>query len=387
MKRRRRRRRPIAWYFWAAAVTSPTLWAAEWSVQPSADVQVEYNDNVRLLPGHAADAAGGVLNAGLRMKRADERGYLSLTPTLRATRYDSRESLDGDDQMLKAEWSRRGEYSTWRVDAAWTRDTTLTSELEVSGLVQARKRRLLRYLAPSFSYAPSPRVTLGVNTAYTAVEYQDARFTGLVDYTYASADVSGRYQWSERTAVTGVVYATRLDAELIANRTDTTGMQLQLHSALSERWNVEASAGVRHSDGKGIVGQDADGWLAKLGLSRQDESGQWRLMISRSVDPSGTGVLVQRDQWLVTREQALTERWRLTASGQWSVNQDLPPLAASSDRDYRSAYLRLSRVLTPAWSVYAAYSYAWQEYTGALDQAERNAVMLGVHYSGTPVTE
>jgi len=288
---------------------------------------------------------------------------------------------------LKAEWSRRGEYSRWRVDAEWTRDTTLTSELEVSGLVQARKRRLLRYAAPSFSYALSPRVTLGVNAAYTAVEYEDAQFTGLVDYTYASTDLSWSYQWSEQTAVTGAVYGTRLDAAQIGNRTDTTGVQLRVRSALSDRWNGELGAGLRRSESKGITGYASDGWLTDLRLSREDEMGQWRLQVSRSLDPSGTGVLVQRDQWLVTREQALTERWHLTVGGQWSVNQDLQPLAASSDRDYRSAYLRLSRALTPAWNVHAVYTYAWQEYAGAADQAERNVVMLGVLYSGTPATE
>ena len=174
------------------------------------------------------------MNAGMRLKRADERGSLTVAPSLRATRYDSTEPLDSNDQDITGAWSRRGELGEWRMDAEWTRDTTLTSELEVSGLVQTRKRRLQRYLAPSFSYAVSPRSTLTVDAAYTAVAYGDAQFTGLVNYKYASTDLNWAYQWSEKTTVTGTIYGTRLKVAQLDSRTDTTGVQARLDSALSE---------------------------------------------------------------------------------------------------------------------------------------------------------
>ena len=327
------------------------------------------------------------MNAGMRLKRADERGSLTVAPSLRATRYDSTEPLDSNDQDITGAWSRRGELGEWRMDAEWTRDTTLTSELEVSGLVQTRKRRLQRYLAPSFSYAVSPRSTLTVDAAYTAVAYGDAQFTGLVNYKYASTDLNWAYQWSEKTTVTGTIYGTRLKVAQLDSRTDTTGVQARLDSALSERWDGEFSAGVRRSAGSGLAATVGNGWLMDINTTRKDEVGQWRLGVSRTADPSGIGVLVQRDQWQVTREQQLNDWWRGSAGAYWVVNKDLQSVAANQDRRYRYATLRLSRVLTRTWRVDAVYSYAWQRYAGEIDHAERNILMLGIHYSGEQGTE
>jgi len=368
-------------------VISPAAWAEEWSTQPWADASAEYSDNLQLIPGHSQGIVGGVMNAGMRLKRADERGSLTVAPSLRATRYDSTEPLDSNDQDITGAWSRRGELGEWRMDAEWTRDTTLTSELEVSGLVQTRKRRLQRYLAPSFSYAVSPRSTLTVDAAYTAVAYGDAQFTGLVNYKYASTDLNWAYQWSEKTTVTGTIYGTRLKVAQLDSRTDTTGVQARLDSALSERWDGELSAGVRRSDGSGLAATVGKGWLMDISATRKDEVGQWRLGVSRTVDPSGIGVLVQRDQWQVTREQQLNDWWRGSAGVYWVINKDLQSVAANQDRHYRYATLRLSRVLTRTWRVDAQYSYAWQRYAGEIDHAERNIFMLGIHYSGEQETE
>jgi hypothetical protein len=109
--------------------------------------------------------------------------------------------------------------------------------------------------------------------------------------------------------------------------------------------------------------------------------------VSRTVDPSGIGVLVQRDQWQLTREQRFSDLWSGSADVYWVVNQDLQSVAANQDRHYRYATLRLSRVLTRTWRVDAQYSYSWQRYAGEIDHAERNILMLGVHYSGEQGTE
>jgi len=110
--------------------------------------------------------------------------------------------------------------------------------------------------------------------------------------------------------------------------------------------------------------------------------GVWRLGAERSIDPSGTGILVQRDQWSVTREQQLDERWHLEASAYWVVNKDLQAISAYQDRRYRSADIGLSRILNRTWRVEARYLYAWQRYAGQNVQAESNTVILGINYSG-----
>ena len=348
---------------------------------------MEYSQNLLLIPGNSQEIIGGIVNAGMRLKRADEWGYLTVAPSLRTQHYDSVQPLNSNDQDVTGAWSRRSELGEWRVDADWTRDTTLTSELEVSGLVQTRKRHLQRYLAPSYSYAMSPRSTFTADAAYTAVDYADAQYTGLVNYTYGSTDLNWAYQWSEKTTVTGTIYGTRLTVRQLDSRTDTTGAQTRLDSTLSERLDGEFSVGFRRSDGSGPAATVGNGWLMNVNATLKDEVGKWSVGASRTVDPSGIGVLVERDQWQITREQQFNDRWRGSAGAYWVINNDLQSVGASQDRRYRYAEVRLSRVLTRTWRIDAVYSYAWQRYAGQIANAESNILMLGVHYSGEQGTE
>ena len=354
-------------------------WAADWSAKPWATMQAEYTDNIQLIPGYSNWIVGGVVNAGARVQRTDEFGYLRLSPSLRSTRIDSPEPLDSDDQLVDATWSRRGEHSQWRIDGNWTRDTTLTSELAISGLVQGRKRRVASYLAPSYTYILSPRHTLGAGVAYTKVNYKDAELTGLVDYDYTSANINWGYKWSEETTVSSLIFATRMKAKQVDNQLDSSGAQVRVSTQFSERWSGAFSIGGRHSEGSGLSTDGGNGWLAEARVNRKDELGSWEAAVSRTVDPSGVGTLVQRDQLVLTREHDLSPLWHIGVSAYLIENKDVQTLVAS-DRHYRNGVLRLSRILTPAWYVDLVYSYDWQKYAEQTEQAERNMFLLGVRY-------
>lgn len=378
---------------WAAvclstvAVAATDVQAADWSSEPWADVRAEYNDNILLIPNQRNGVMGGMVNAGVRVQRSEELGFLRLAPSLRSTRYDTSEPLDSNEQLIDATWSRRSELGQWRVDANWTRDTTLTSELEITGLVQSRKRRVAYYVAPSYKYAVTPRNLVGVDLVYTSAKYEDADFTGLVDYTYLRSAANWGYQWSERTVVSGILTASRMEAEQINNTVDSTGAQLQLNTNFSERWDGTFSAGLRHSKTTRVGTTSSNGWLADARMNRKDDYGAWRIGLSRTVDPSGIGTLVQRDQLTLAREQALSPLWHLSASVYAASNQDVQTIGLSTNRDYRNSLLKLSRLLTPAWSAELSYSYDWQQYTGQTGEAERSIIMLGVRYDPKPVTE
>lgn len=362
----------------ACAVATPVQ-AAVWTTTPWGTLQAEYTDNLQLIPGYSNWMVGGVANAGVRAQLTDEFGYLRLSPSLRSTRYDSVEPLNGDDQLFDLTWLRRGERSEWRIDGNWTRDTTLTSELAVSGLVQGRKRRVASYIAPSYSYILSARQSIGAGVTYTKVNYKDAALTGLVDYDYINANLNWGYRWSEKTTISSLLFASRMEAQKVDNRLESSGAQVRLTTSFSERWSGAFSVGGRHTEGSTLPSGGVQGWLAEASMNRKDEYGSWGGAISRTIDPSGVGTLVQRDQLVLTRDQALSPMWRLGLSASFIENKDVQTLVAVNRR-YRNGAMRLSRVVTPDWYLDLVYSYDWQKYAEQSGEAERNVILLGIRY-------
>lgn len=362
-----------------ACAVATSAQAAVWSATPWGTLQAEYTDNVQLIPGYSNWIVGGVANAGVRAQLTDEYGYLRLSPSLRSTRYDSPEPLNADDQLFNLAWLRRGERSEWRVDGNWTRDTTLTSELDVSGLVQGRKRRVANYIAPSYTYVLSPRQTLGANVAYTKVNYKDAAFTGLVDYDYVNAGFNWGYQWSEKTTISSLLFASRMEAQQVDNRLESSGAQVRLTTSFSERWSGVFSVGGRHTEGNTLRTGSAQGWLAEARANRKDDYGSWEAAISRTIDPSGVGTLVQRDQLVLKREHDLSPLWHIGMSAYLIENKDMQA-SVSRNRRYHNGVVRLSRVVTPDWHLDFTYSYDWQKYSQGVGEAERNRILLGIRY-------
>ena len=346
----------------------------QWSWQPWSDLQAEYSDNLLLIPGRSDGTETYGLNAGLRVRAQDERDTVSLLPSVQETRYAGFQSFDSNTEGLDGEWSRSSEHGKWQLGAGWVRDSTLNSELAVSGLVSFRQRALRRHLAPSFSYTLTDRTSVAVDLTYMTVHYPDAGVTGLTDYSDANASLSWSYRWSELSTVGASLYSTRYEAARIGNRVSTYGGQIQLTSTWTERWSSVVGAGIYTGVG--------EGWLLDANLVRQDAVGQWSFALSRTVDPSGTGVLVQQDLVSIGRQQALSPLWQLNMSASMLINRDLQILAPSRDRHYRSAALSISRTLAPKWKVEAGYAYDRQRYSGQSGSAERNAFSLSVHYSG-----
>src|SRR3569832_506908 len=149
-----------------------------------------------------------------------------------------------------------------------------------------------------------------------------------------------------------------MKAKQVDNQLDSSGAQVRVSTQFSERWSGAFSIGGRHSEGSGLSTDGGNGWLAEARVNRKDELGSWEAAVRRTVDPSGVGTLVQRDQLVLTREHDLSPLWHIGVSAYLIENKDVQTLVAS-DRHYRNGVLRLSRKLTPAWYVALVYSYDW----------------------------
>ena len=114
--------------------------AAEWTLTPSGRVATAYIDNPHLLEEGGASTTGTIGEFAAVAKRRTERMDWTFEPRLRSARYQDDESLDSDDRSLRTQLGFATERSYWSASADLIRDTTLTSELGSTGLVQANRR-------------------------------------------------------------------------------------------------------------------------------------------------------------------------------------------------------------------------------------------------------
>src|SRR3569832_1907398 len=124
-----------------------------------------------------------------------------------------------------------------------------------------------------------------------------------------------------------------MKAKQVDNQLDSSGAQVRVSTQFSERWSGAFSIGGRHSEGSGLSTDGGNGWLAEARVNRKDELGSWEAAVSRTVDPSGVGTLVQREQLVLTREHDLNPHKQNNKRTKKNENKDVQTLVAS-DRHY-----------------------------------------------------
>jgi hypothetical protein len=407
--------------------------ADEWSVTPRLTASLEHDDNKTLRLNDPISATGVVVDAGAALGWQTATSSVVLTPRIRSGRYDKeRELLNDDDLFLNLTSSSRSERARYGLNGNLTLDSVDSSETiaEEEGLARVQRfvnvDRERRVLSPSWSYNLTERDTASLSATLSWVNYDqgDATQRDYVDYRYHVLNASLGHAFTERDTVSGILYFSRYARDVLDSVTDSIGLQVGYEHAFSEtlKGSVavggvrsefssdagEAPAGsiirtVTLADGRTVqvaltpsgqllaLVEEADsteyGQLINASLSQKLELDEWSLSLSRTLSPTGDGVLVSRDELRGNYSRQLTER--LVGNIAAVAFQDSAPSRAGQavrpDRDYRRLELSLSYKLSPYWTVRGLYRYRMQQYdlvTDANDTAESNAFMLSLAWQG-----
>ncbi|GFE87074.1 hypothetical protein [Steroidobacter agaridevorans] len=360
--------------------------AAEWQVVPSAYVGTSYADNPRLLPdgGDSTEGAIGELSASLT--RLTERSELTLLPRMASSRYSDEDSLDNDNQYLTAGYRRQGERSVWNTEIGFTRDTTLTSELGSTGLVQSNRR----HEASSVTIAPNvtftERLSGGLQMYLTDHRYVDAEFSGLVDYRYMALSLFSTIALTDTgSALTVSAQGGELSTEGFGGSATRDGsVRLGWSFQPWLLWTVELSAGpsIVETDNASDSGYVFDGEI-----KRQSERWSLTANAERSQSPTGRGMLTRRHALKLSFNRALTERLSTNVAAHWVSTEDLLP-QQSGGAAYEVQYARLdigaSWRLSRNWSLSLQLSGNTQDYELAAERANGYRASLNVVWNGQP---
>lgn len=360
-----------------AAVTLCAPAAAETMLSTHATMTLEYNDNLRLSPRagredwlRAASARGT-----LAIVRPDD--SLTFSPSVRSRRYENDTVLDNDDWFFDLSAQRAFENSSLQLRASWHRDAALTSEFDGIGLVEVGVERESWNVQPAWFYELTPYVKTKIGLSHNEVGYED-RAVRQVDYEVNAANWSLIREISEGAESSVTLSASRLEAPMIANRADQLGLQYDYARPLGEKLRLSVTFGARRSKFTQMFRPDSEdsGLLFGFVLSGEREYGNWSLSASRTVDPSGTGTVVQTDSLSATTMRewtpSLTSHLRLTVSD----SRDLQGIDPGGDRRYGQLRAGLGWSFTPHWGLAADYRLVGQRFEANDIGAVSNAFTL-----------
>jgi hypothetical protein len=370
----------------AVGMAASTAMAAEWAFQPSAQLSTQAQDNPRMLvDGGDAETSLGA-RAGLQASRRTETLNLTANAGAGYQRYERDVGLDRNDQQLDLALNWQGELVSWRGSASATRDTTLTSELGVTGLTQFNQRHEGYEASIGPSWQVSERLSMGSRLGWQVDRYPNPE-TQLSDYRYGTAMVNAIYALSDRTTVTLVGSAGHYTAENTGRVTDNASVSFQASYAWSPLWSITAGVGPSWSKANDSDSRERS-VVYNFMVGRQLERASVSLFASRSQSPSGFGVLTEADEAGLDFEAQITERLSASVNlGLLRRKDALPAFRVDlQNLRYRRADIGVAWVLAENLKLVAGVGNKVQR-LGTLagsGSAENYEARLGLSWIGNP---
>ena len=357
--------------------------AAEWRFVPSSSVAADYSENPRLLVSGGESASGVRSELSTQLLMRTERAALSMTPRIVSSHYSDDASLSSTDEFIDFTGQWQSEHTTWTTTANLTRDTTLTSEIGLTGLIQSNRRHEGIAFGGGPTVQLTERLSLGGQLFEMRNHYVDARYTGLVDYDYSLAGLNAGWIVSERTSLTAEANAGELRAPDANMRTRNESLKLGMSYTVSELWRAKLSAGP--SWVQADAGEDT-GWVLSSELHRRTERNDWSVSLARELTPAGRGLLTRRDNLSIGFVRQITEHTAAELYVRALNNQTLTPgFAINYDTVYyQQVEARLRWMLSPSWSLVASASAQRQSFSTNPDAASGSRALLNIVWNGQP---
>lgn len=421
-------------------ISSGTVVAAEWSVEPSVSLREEYNDNIRFTTSPHSGVWQTSLSPSVKLSSKTEVSEISGLAQINFNRFAGDQGLNQNDQLYSLITSLQSERNTWAMNAAYKQDSTSESERIATGVVQVRTQRSATSLNPSWTRTLTERSLFRLDYSYQDVKY--AEHISLNDYTYQQVGGTLQYQLSERDQVSLSANYSITDYSPTTNQyppfiaisffgvpvnipfggTDTVvykstmrGLQASAAHQFSEtlRGNMllgwrRIGTDITHTC-NGQLGTffsitnriscsgfavdpmvtfnqktEGDGYSFSANLEKTFDTAKVSGFASRETNPSGSG-LVETDKFGVSLNKSLTEN--LTgAVDAVSYHTKYISLTYPSSR-YYTFEPKLNWRFTEWWTLDAGYRYARYEpdsaanATTAANAITSNAVYLNLTYN------
>ncbi len=366
-----------------SALLSNCVHAAEWRIEPMGQLSAQVVQNPQLVARDTTNSVGTLLNFSSTMTASTERSAWTMTPRVTSSHYTDASSLSSTDGYLDFSGTWISERTQWTSSVNLVRDTTLTSELGLTGLVQGNRPHEGVSAGISPLLQLTERLSAGAQVYYSENHYVDTAFTGLVDYNYLSTGLNAEWATTPNLQATANLSYGVLSAPDADQRTRSESIQIGLKYKLAENWSANISAGP--SRVQADAGSDS-GWVLSSDLKHHDERTDWSLQVGRELTPTGRGLLSRRDQITFGFSRRMTEHLVGEAYVTAVNSQALSPGQRAEFEVVRYQQLegRLNWLLSPVWSLSFSATSQHQTLSTSGEPARGYRALLGIVWKAQP---
>jgi hypothetical protein len=355
------------------------VWGQELRTTADVALQEEYQDNVFF--SQTAKERTWLTTVAPRVKAryGSERASVSGGARLEGRAYSRDGDLNTVTQLYTASAERRTERLTSGVSGSFIRDTTLDTELQQTGIVLDRHRRVSRTGRVDLGYALTERTETRLIYSYTDTKYDAAR---LADYVDQNVQLETRHAVSDARHALGATVSASIFETDSSYRSRELSAAVSYTHHVSERFQAALTAGLRRTRVRiggnlGATATDA-GVVSEVRLTRQWDTGSLSLAVSRRTNPSGSGRLVETTHGSLHGVYAVTAQATATFDADWYGNSAVDPLGGNADSTLERIEPGVGWRVGERLTVAAAYTHLRQRTeTG---HASANRVMARLVY-------
>jgi len=374
--------------------------SADFSWAPGINIKGEYDDNISFDNTNKLDDYLATISPTLSLKYASERLKFNSSLALDVLRYTDETDLDDEYQRYKLD----GEYLLTEKlsltgQGSFTKDTTLESELEETGLVNFREDRRRYTLGGGVGYRLSE-----INNWQLDYSFGQTNYDGYQNIDYEFQTVSYTFQHrlaNMRDIIILQPYYYYYDSKV--SQVDNYGLMLGFEHPFNATLHLSLYTGVRYTESSydqqqirlveiapGILAfalvtetEDDNNWGGAADISLKKTAERWtaELSYSRDLGYGSSGESIEHDRFRFSGSYNISSRWQARLSTSLSYSQ--------SDSDYSdedSRYFNLtpglSYKLTEQHSLVLSYSYAevYDKTLSSNQHYDRNRIWLSLNF-------
>jgi hypothetical protein len=396
-------------------------------MEPQIRSYVRYDDNFQLRFEDENSVWEGAVEPKVTLARRTARSQLAGSAAVNARRFDEND-LNTEDIRLDLRSFYALERARLGLNASFIKDTTLDSTLEETGVVYQRDDRRSVRLSPNWTYNLTERTLLSASLDYSKVEYDDTDETGLADYDYRAGSLGSEFRWTEKTSLNVYTSYGRYQRDDDLLKSDNTQVSAGFAHEVSERFDVRASAGYRHTEtntrsgfpvcsggvtlsvglaellgidtslarngavcvdpgtlaplpfSEGGTTDSSNGFLFNGGLNYRFETGTVSMAASRNILPSARDGLLVTDRVTLAADRRLTETLTASLRVSWYQTDSTSDAPSQTDRELIRVRPGIRWQLARDWAFGASYRYTRSDYEEVSESAESHMAEATLTY-------